>query len=642
MPRRSITAALLAALSFMLLPALALADIKLQARVDKTTMALDDVLTLQVSVEARGNDAPEVTMPELDGFEIVSQQVQRPMQFSFNFGQGAVVQSQMIYTYGLRPTRVGNITIKPITAELGGDRRASAPITIAVSQGAGSAPNAPNAPNAASPEPGASAQPDEPGAAPANNVSKNGGLDLATVDGTSFIRAVADKATPFVGEQVTVTLYLYIRENLRAPPSVELEPTTDGFWVQDLLANQKDREQRQVVQGSVYAVYTLRRFAAFPLRSGELTIGPMELRMDTGSVLDIFGPRRGNQQLTRKSAPLVFQVKPLPERAAADANAAEPLVGRFEVDSKLDRAQSATGDAVTLTVTVRGIGNVRDAKLATPVIEGIDVLEPEVKDLADTSGDRVGGTRELRYLLVPRAPGRYVLPKFELSAFDPQTAQYRSIASTPLTLEVVGNAIAATATGATRTGADEPKDEAQAPKPVSTLEWRPIRTQSALARRSTLLADQPWFLPALGLPALVYAAWLVTRARQKRSDAREQTKQSRAEREARSKLEAATDAALRQDGKAFFAAAAGALLATLEARLGEPATGYTHGELRRYLLERGMNEALVRDVVGLLERADHARFGGASSAAQLDAELTALKAARDQLAGFTPTATEAA
>jgi hypothetical protein len=636
MPRRSLISALLvAALSIVLLPALALADIKLQARVDKKAMALDDVLTLQVSVESRGNEAPEVTMPELDGFEIVSQQVQRPMQFSFNFGQGAVVQSQVIYTYGLRPTRVGNITIKPVAAELGGERRASAPITVAVSQGSGSAPSTP------SPEPGASAQPEDPGAAPANNVSKNGGLDLASVDGTSFIRAVADKATPFVGEQVTVTLYLYIRENLRAPPSVELEPTTDGFWVQDLLANQKDREQRQVVQGSVYAVYTLRRFAAFPLRSGELTIGPMELRMDTGSVLDIFGPRRGNQQLTRKSAPLVFQVKPLPERAAGDATAGEPLVGRFEIDSKLDRAQSATGDAVTLTVTVRGIGNVRDAKLVTPVIEGIDVLEPEVKDLADTSGDRVGGTRELRYLLVPRAPGRYALPKFELSAFDPQSEQYRTISSTPLTLEVVGNAVAAAATGATGAGDDKTKDEAEAPKPVSTQEWQPIRTQSALARRSTLLAEQPWFLPLLGLPAVLYAAWLVTRARRKRSEAREQTKQSRAEREARTKLETASSAAQQQDGKAFFAAAAGALLATLEARLGEPATGYTHGELRRYLLERGMSEALMRDVVGLLERADHARFGGASSAAQLDAELTALKAARDQLASFTPTAQEA-
>jgi hypothetical protein len=624
---------LLAAISLLVLPAIALADIKLQVRVDRKSLTLDDTLTLQVSVESRGSEAPDVTMPELDGFEIVSQQVQRPMQFSFNFGQGAVVQSQIVYTYGLRPTRVGAITIKPVIAELAGERRATAPVTITVAQGSGNPP--------ATPDPGATGQAADPGSgeAPPSNVSKSGGIDLAEVDGSAFIRAVADKATPYVGEQVTVTIYLYTRESLRGPPASELEPTTDGFWIHDLLGNQQTREQRQVVQGAVYAVYPLRRFAAFPLKSGELTIGPMAMRLDTGSVLDIFGPRRGNQQLSRKGAPLVFQVKPLPERGA-DQPPGDPLVGRFEVESKLDRAQSATGDAVTLTVVVRGAGNVRDVKFPTPVISGLDVLEPEIKDLIDATGDRVGGTRELRYLLVPRAPGRYELPKFELTVFDPATEKYSRAASTPLALEVVGNAIAAQPS--TTTATDDEAAEQAAPRPVSSYEWQPIRTQSALARRSGLIAEQPWFWPALGLPAVLYAGWQIARGRRRRMQARAQTAQSRAEREARTKLDAASSAAQQQDGKTFFAAAAATVLATLEARLGEPATGFTHGELRRHLLERGMNEALAREVVGLLERADHARFGGASTAAALDAELTALKAARDKLASFVPTAKEAA
>jgi hypothetical protein len=633
MRRAFLGAALLAAFS-LLLPAIALADIKLQVRVDRKSIALDDTLTLQVSVESRGSEAPDVTMPELEGFEIVSQQVQRPMQFSFNFGQGAVVQSSIVYTYGLRPTRVGAITIKPIVAELAGERRATAPLTITVSQGSGSAPNAP-APDPGATDPAADPGTDQP---PPSNASKSGGLDLAEVDGSAFIRAVADKATPYIGEQVTVTIYLYTRESLRGPPATELEPTTDGFWIHDLLGNQQSREQRQVVQGAVYAVYPLRRFAAFPLKSGELSIGTMALRLDTGSVLDIFGPRRGNQQLSRKSAPLVFQVKPLPEHAGGPAPS-DPLVGRFEIESKLDRAQSATGDAVTLTVVVRGVGNVRDVKLAAPAIKGLDVLEPEIKDLIDATGDRVGGTRELRYLLVPRAPGRYELPKFELTTFDPATEKYARVASTPLTLEVVGNAIAAQPGTATTT---PDKAEEPTPRPVSTHEWQPIRTQSALARRSALIAEQPWFWPLLGLPALLYAGWQIARSKQRRRQARAQTAQSRAENDARSRLDAATNAAKQQDGKAFFSAAAATVLATLQARLGEPATGYTHGELRRYLIERGMNEALVHEVVGLLERADHARFGGVTTAAALDAELTALKAARDKLASFVPTAKEAA
>jgi len=626
-----LAAALLAPL---LAPASALADVKLQVRVDRKSISLDDTLTLQVSVESRGTSAPDVEMPELEGFDIVSQQVQRPMQFSFNFGSGAVVQSQMVYTYVLRPTRVGSITIKPIAAELEGERKASAPVTITVSKGTGGA--VPAAPDVAD-----GTDPDAP-EGEVVNTSQAGGLDLAQVDGSAFIRAVADKATPYVGEQVTVTLYLYTREQLRGPPATELEPTTDGFWVHDLLGNQQMREQRQVVQGAVYAVYPLRRFAAFPLKSGELTIGPMALRMDTSSVFDIFGGRRrGDPVISRKGSPLVFQVKPLPEHK--DAQAGEPLVGRFSVESKLDRASTATGDAVTLTVIVRGQGNVRDVKLPTPVIDGVDVLEPDIKDFVEAPEDRVGGTRELRYLLVPRAPGSYKLPEFALTVFDPATERYQRIASTPMTLEVVGNAIATAP--AAQPSADEPSQPADdaPPKPAETKrDWAPIRTDSALARKREPIAEQPWFLPLLALPAMLYAGWMTVRARQRRMRARSETAESRAEREAQSKLEAASAAAKQGDGKAFFAAAAGVVLSTLEARLGEPATGFTHAELRRHLLQRGMSEALAREVTGLLERADHHRFGGASSAATLDGELTALKSARAKLASFVPNAKEAA
>lgn len=636
--RAALVGVALCALAAALAPAPARADVKLQVRVDKKSLTLDDTLTLQVSVESRGAQAPDIEMPQLDGFEIVSQQVQRPMQFSFNFGSGAVVQSQMVYTFVLRPTRLGAITIKPIAAELDGERRASAPVTIQVSQGGGgAAPPAPgDAPQGSDPD---AADPSAAAAGPAVNAARGDGLDLAKVDGTAFIRAVADKKAPYVGEQVTVTIYLYTRESLRAPPATELEPTTDGFWIHDLLGAQQAREQRQVVQGAVFAVYPLRRFAAFPMRSGELAIGPMGLRIDTSSLFDMFGGRRRDPVVSRTGEPLVLQVKPLPERPQGDPG--EALVGRFAVESKLDRASSATGDAVTLTVTVRGQGNVREVRFPKPVIDGVDVLDPDVKDFVEAPNDLVGGTRELRYLLVPRAPGTYTIPPFELTVFDPRSAKYTKVASTKMTLEVVGNAIAAAAPGASTARDDASPDEPVKPA-VSKREWPPIRTESTLARERALIAEQAWFLPALALPAAAYAAWMAARSRRKRAAAREQTAQSRAEREARARLDAAIAAAKQHDGQAFFAAAAATVLALLEARLGEPASGFTHGELRRHLIARGMSEALAREVTGLLERADLHRFGGASSAAALDAELAALKAARDRLAGFTPRAKEAA
>lgn len=614
------------------------AEVKLDVRVDRKSLSLDDVLTLQVSVESRGAAAADVQIPPFDGFEIVRQQVQRPMQFSFSFGSGAVVQSSVIYSFVLRPLRVGQLTIKPITAELEGKRRSSSPVSIAVSAGgSGSAqspsPSVPDPQASSSVDPNSAAAPTSAAAAANGNV-----IDLATIDETAFIRAVADNATPYVGEQVTVTMYLYARDRLQATPSVELEPTADGFWIHDLLtAADPPRPQRQMVQGAVFTVYPLRRFAAFPLRSGELTIGPMSMRIDTTSVFDVFGPRRGNPVLSRKGLPLVFQVKPLPERTGTISG--EPAVGRFALTAKLDRAQTATGDAVTLSVTVHGQGNVRTVTLPAPVLPGLDVLEPEVKDLVESPDDRVGGTRELRYLIVPREPGRFAIPPFEIAAFDPAANAYVKVASEPLELEVVGRALepAASANAANpNAGATDGAGEATAPAPISEREWRPIRTESALTRKHSLLVRAPWFFPALALPGVLYAAFLTLRATRRRMQARAQTASSRAEREAREKLQAASAAAKQNDARGFFAAAVSALLIPLEARLGEPATGFTHNELRRHLLARGMDEALAREIVALLERADHQRFGGASTAASLDADLSTLKALRERIATFSP------
>ena len=177
-------------------------------------------------------------MPELDGFEIISRQVQQPMQFSFSFGNRATVQSSTIYSFVLQPARVGALVIKPVRAELDGVVKTSRAIPITVS--AGSVPVQGADPNAAA-QPGT----DDSQAAPA----AAGASDNTQVDPVAFLRTVADKSEPYEGEQVTVTIYLYVRERLQSTPNVVTEPTLDGLWVQDLLPPRGLPPGRQVVNG---------------------------------------------------------------------------------------------------------------------------------------------------------------------------------------------------------------------------------------------------------------------------------------------------------------------------------------------------------------------------------------------------------
>jgi hypothetical protein len=607
-----------AALIWLALPvAGALADVRIDLRTDRTSLSLDDTLTLQISIETQGTGQPRVEMPALDGFEIVSQQVQRPMQFSFSFGAQAVVKSSTIYTFVLRPVREGTLVIKPARAEFEGQVKTTRPLEIQVGRGAGPAPDGSGE------------------AAAADNRAARGadhgkGQDRSEIDSLAFVRAVVDKAEPYEGEQVTVTLYLYTRERLQAAPKIETEPTTDGLWTHDLLSpNNPLRPDRQMVGNDVYAVYVLRRFAAFPLRSGDVTIGPMALELDTTPFFDLFASGRARPNVKRASPPITLKVKPLPTTGRP---AGEVAVGRYELSTKLDRTQAVTGDALTLTAVVRGQGNIRTVQLAAPVIPGVDVLQPETKDLVEAPSDVVSGRREYRWLLVPRQPGRIAIPTLQLATFDPRTEQYASLTSPELTVDVVGQAAAP----ASQPAATEPSP-ALPGAADDDHSWAPIRTQSALQRGYRRTAEHAWFPFAVLAPFVVWLAAVSASGVRRRLAARAESGQLRLLREAERRLQAAEHAADAGDAGRFYAHASAAVLGVLDARLEEPVAGMTRPQLHALLEARGMDPGLIGAVIQALQDCEFARFGTAPlSSSELGSQAKALAGFFRQIAGWKP------
>jgi hypothetical protein len=388
----------------------------------------------------------------------------------------------------------------------------------------------------------------------------------------------------------------------------------------------------------VFAVYTMRRFAAFPLHAGELTIGPLAVSIDTTSVFDIFGPRQ-RKTLERSGMPSLLRVKPLPE---AGKPAGEIAVGRFQLSSKLDRAQAATGDAVTLVATVTGEGNVRTVQLALPPMPGVEVLAPEVKDVVEAPNDLVGGTREYRWLLVAREPGRIQIPALTLQTFDPRSAQYKAVSSAPLALEVVGNALPKAA------ASSAPVDSADDAAPATSDDgsehtWAPIRTRSELQRGYRRLVESPAYGLALLAPGLLWLGVVGAGFVRRRLGARAETETGRALRRAETQLRTAESAAQAADGARFFAAASAALQDALEARLGEAVGGLTRRQLGALLADRGMDDVLRIELLRALEQCELARFGNSGDAARpLAAQATELRSLFQRVNAFEPRAEGAA
>jgi hypothetical protein len=595
----------LCVLAALLVCSPAWAQVSVQMTADRDRITIDDVVTVHIKIESAGMGSPDEELPPFDGFEIVRRSVSRPMSFSFSFGTGRgaqrVVRSSTEYTFVLRPLALGRIEIPAVVARAGGKSYRSRPLTIAVEGGSGIQPPS-TGPGPAAPEP-AQANPDQQPAVP---------IEGASFDEQAFLRTVADKSEAYPGEQVTVTVFLYLRGRLRSVPSVETEPSTDGFWVRDLLPpNRKLKGRRQVVGGTVFAVYTLRRFAAFPLREGDLSIGPMTVKMEQGGVFDPFDifNRRSLPVLRRTGVPLSIRVKPLPAEGRPPG---EIAVGRFRLEAKLDRDQAITGDAVTLTATVRGQGNLSTVKLEAPEAKGLQVLQPEIRDLIESPDDRVVGTRVFEWLLVPLEPGRYDIGPLELPTFDPASGRYASERSAPLVLEAVGKSVQR-AEEATASEEEETSEPAEKP----SYRFGPVRTSSALRRGSSRVLTSSWYpwLAALG-PAGWLLVLCISTLRRRLEQSAQKAAPRRALGQADRRLRAAVSRAERAEPAEFYGEVAAAIKSALESKLGEPVGGFTHPELRAHLRRRGMSDELADRAVDELGQCEIARFSPAGASAE--------------------------
>lgn len=583
--------------------------------VDRATVQVGETVRLQVRLDVSGAEAPEPQLPELAGFDVVSRQVSRPMQFRFGFGaQTQVVQSTAVYAFLLRAREPGRFDVAPARATIAGREYVSNPVTIVVG-GSGAQPGQPGQPPQQQGQPQQQSQVPPPASQP-----PSGPLDGAIYDDQAFLRTIVDRSEPWLGQQVTVTIYLYVRGGLRGSPMITHEATTDGFWVHDLLPPSRALEPTtQIVGSTPFRVYVLRRFAAFPLRGGELTIGAPTAQIPMGTVFDIFaGP---TPDLERTGVALGIDVQPLPDEGRPDG---EVYVGTLALEASLDRNQVPTGDAVTLTLRATGSGQVQAIRVDGPAQDGLRVLAPQTRDQISAPGDLVGGVRTFEWLVVPEREGTYTIPAFRVATFDPATGRYGVAETRPLSLTAAGNPVAA----AGDHGADG--EEAERPETADRggAQLGPVRTESALVRTSESLVRRGWYAWLLAAFPLAFLGVSIARELRRRAALRAaQPSPQRVAREARKRLAAAEAHAEKGDARELYAALSLALKSVIEGRLGESVGSLTHRQLERRLAERGMDEKLARRVVEELEGHEMVRFS--ASGAKPDEMQAALGRARE-------------
>jgi hypothetical protein len=367
--------------------------VQVSATLTRDRIAVGEATTLQVSVDTRGAAVDEIHAPTLPGgLDVLGTSDFSQTQISMPGGRTRLTRRDIV----LSARAPGVYRIPAFTIRVEGRTYRTRPLDLVVAG---------------------------PGAAIGPITTRPGGVPA------SSFRLHLYPDTVFVGQQVLLSAEVTFGDDLRYRPtrrSTFEPPAPTGFWVQDLpdpLTTVVRVQEGRTIESQTY------HRAYFPLAAGEFVFPPAQLHYDV---------RRGflnppeTRRLSSDSARLV--VLPLPqEDRPADFSGA---VGRLEIRGAVRPERIAAGEAAVLEIELEGRGNVRGLREpALPPLGTVDVFPPTQESTVRVEGQRVGGTKRFRWVVVPSQAGTLEIPPVEYSYFDPELRQYVRVRTEPLRLE---------------------------------------------------------------------------------------------------------------------------------------------------------------------------------------------------------------
>ncbi len=545
------------------LAAPAFAQVSIETALSSARVEIGEELRLDFIVMNAGGPVSRPTFPPLDGFTSYSQG--HSQEISFVNGKSS---SKSIFSYILIPNAEGKKKIGPFEIRIGEKTYAVAPVDVDVLP-AGSSPR-PAAVRAPITAPSARALPSQ-----GSSVS---GQDI-------FVKAWLDKDEAYVNEPVMLTYTLYTRLSATYK-GFEKEAVTTGFWVEDFPPEKTIRRTEQNFNGSRYVVADVRKMALFPTQAGVFTIDPgtlsavVEVRdegFDSFFSSNVFG-RRSSQfpptyasQIVQKQIPadkITLIVKALPE--AGKPESFTGAVGRYTVESSLDKEEVDAGTPVTYRVRVKGEGNVNTVVPPSfPKLEGFKVYDSATS--ANVQKDRlvVEGEKIAETVIVPRRAGEYAIPETEFSFFDPRSGKYERVRTKPHALKVSPGEGGDASADAPETAAEPPQPVRKEEVALAGKDIRYIKTASSARTLPGGFGRNPlvWAVFA----AIALAGFAVSAAAGRRSSATRDERAFRARdshRVARRRLRAAADRMKSGKGDEFYAELSKAVYGYFADRLG--------------------------------------------------------------------------
>ena len=576
---------------FMLVGLVAMADSTQFVMEGPEVVAMGEQFRLGFTLNERGTD---LQLPDLSNFDLLMGP-STSQSSSIQIINGKTTQtSSFSYIFILRAKKEGKFSIRPASIKVGGKTYESNSLNIEVVKGQPQQ----SAGQQRGVQQNNNQQQDE---TPAGNVSKE----------NLFVRVAVDKTNVSKGEQILSTVKLYISQNVPLNGFDEVKlPSYEGFWTKDIDVPTQVNFTREVYNGKIYQVGILKKTILFPQQIGNIRIDPFEItclvrqrvRQQQGFFDDFFD----NYRVVKAkvvSDPVTINVKDLPNQPA-NFNGA---VGNFSFSGSLDKNAAKSNEAMTLKLIVSGTGNlnlINPPKLELP--QDFEAYEPKTSDKTIASDNGMSGSVSFEYLFIPRYAGNFTIPAVQFVFFNPATRQFVTKSTEAFNIRI-------------EKGKDDQNSgvvNSYSKEDVKMI-GKDIRfikqNKSVLKPKGSSFFGTFEYYSIFILSAIGFAVFYVLN-RKKIEESKNLTlvKNKRANKVALKRLKEASIFLKNNQAEKFYEAVIKALWGYLSDKLSIPVADLNREKASSSLLEKGMEQEVVTELMKIIDDCEFARYAPAA------------------------------
>ena len=570
-------------------------EVKVVISVDKNKVEIGSHIRLTVGVEgAFDTDIPKLSMPE---------------SFSLMFGPSVSTQTTIInnvvkvfrgFMYGFSPREKGRFEIGPVTLDYKGRTYTSNSISIEVVART-------------------------PFESIIDEKSDTSGQRV-DINKMVFVELKTDKQEAYIYEEIIQSFKLYFQKGLPIDDLDYVAASTKNFLAEKL---GEERRYEEVRDGILYNVIELRT-ALFPLVSGIIKIPSASFKCNIiirqqrnrGSLFDEFMGGGGRRYpVERSTEPVKMTIKPLP--VVGKPEGFTGAVGKYTMDVLAKPTKLKVGDPITLTINIRGEGNIQtigEPLLAPEGMKDFKAYNFEAKVTITGRGHGIKGEKLFNKVIEPQSEDSGVIPGISFSYFDPELEKYKTITHAPIPIEVEHSEIEIPIHLSVE-GAGMTKGQVK----ILTKDILPIMSdlysfenQRSAIYKSPFILAIVFIIPILIVVACIY----VQRQRELLHSDVGYARKKRAMAHAQQHLSNARELLQLDNPSEFYAALAKTILKHIADKLNVTPAAVTSDNIYDILEKRGVSDDVIKELRQCLESCDYGRFSsGHLSKEQMESTL---------------------